>query len=85
MAKDGGGVPVAAVRIVNPSFPAAFSMGPGDLILPLASPQEPLWLEAELTLKDRLGPPSKGDFVGRLPDPAHSGDSGLYLKINRKL
>ena len=83
--KNGGGVPVAAARIVNPIFPMTFSLGPRDLILPLSASDEPLWLEAQLTDKNRLVPPGKGDLVGTLPEPVHSGDAGLYLKINRKL
>ena len=85
MVKNGGGVPVAAARIVNPIFPVTFSLGPRDLILPLSASDEPLWLEAQLTDKNRLSPPEKNDLIGTLPDPVHSGDTGLYLKISRRL
>ena len=85
VAKNSSGIPIAVQRIVSPRFPLAFEMEAGDLVLPRSASQEPLWIEAQVTQRLPLGPPAKGDLVGRYPDKVLSGDKAVYLIINKKL
>lgn len=83
VAKNEGGVPVAAHRIVNPEFPAAFEMDPQDLLVPALRHQEPLSLHAELNVHGRLGAPKPGDLAGKSLGVLRSGAHGARLIIDR--
>ena len=50
----GGGPPLAVKRIVGPTFPVSFSLGPGDVMMPGMAFEGPLDLSARL---DRDGDP----------------------------
>lgn len=85
IAKNAGGVPVAVHRIVNPEFPAKYSMSPKDLIVPAIRRNEPLYLVARLNAHGNLGAPKPGDLEGRSPTPARPGDRGVTVRLDKAL
>ena len=54
----GGGPPLAVKRIVSPTFPVSFSLGPGDVMMPGMAFEGPLDLSARL--EQGRGPPDAG-------------------------
>jgi len=82
-AKNAGGVPVALHRIVNPDFPAAFEMGPGDLLVPAVRPREPLTLHAVLTTHGGIGTTHAGDIEGAVPGVVLPGAGGVSIVLDR--
>lgn len=85
IAKNAGGVPVAVHRIVNPDFPAAYSMSPKDLIVPAIRRNEPLYLVARLNAHGNLGAPKPGDLEGRTPKTARPGERGVTIRLDKAL
>ncbi|MEK7388899.1 MAG: hypothetical protein AAB036_04310 [Elusimicrobiota bacterium] len=85
IARNAGGVPVAVHRIVNPQFPASFSMGPQDLLVPGIRSREPLTLSAQLNAHGNLGMPKPGDIEGRGMGPAYPGDRGAIVRLDKSL
>lgn len=85
IAQNAGGVPIAVHRIVNPEFPAPFSMSPQDLLVPGIRRNEPLTIVARLNAHGRLDAPKPGDLEGRSPAPAHPGDRGVKVRLERAL
>lgn len=83
IAQNAGGVPVAVHRIVNPQFPAPFSMGPQDLLVPGIRRQELLTLTARLNAHGNLGAPQSGDLESRGENAAHPGDRGVRLRLDK--
>lgn len=82
VARNEGGVPLAVHRIVNPEFPARFSMGPQDLLVPGIRRQEPLHMSVEMNTHGNLGQPRAGDLAGRLASPVRPGAKGVRLLVD---
>ncbi len=85
IAQNAGGVPIAVHRIVNPEFPAAFKMSPQDLLVPGIRRNELLTIVARLNAHGALGAPKRGDLEGRSPEPAHPGDRGVTVRLDKAL
>ncbi len=85
IAQNAGGVPVAVHRIVNPEFPAAFTMSPQDLLVPGIRRNESLTIVARLNAHGILSAPKPGDLEGRSPEPAHPGDHGVKIRLDKAL
>ena len=83
IAENAGGVPVAVHRIVNPEFPAGFTMGPSDLLVPALGWRERLKIHAEMNTHGDVGTPRPGDLEGDASAPARSGDAGVRLVLDR--
>lgn len=83
VAENAGGVPVAVHRIVNPEFPAAFEMGPGDLLVPALRRREPLRVHAEMNAHGDVGKPRPGDLEGDAPGTAYPGGGGVAIVLDR--
>lgn len=85
IAQNAGGVPVAVHRIVNPEFPAAFTMSSKDLLVPGIRRNEHLVIVARLNAHGNLGAPKPGDLEGRSASPAHPGDRGVRIRLDKAL
>lgn len=83
VAENQGGVPVAVHRIVNPVFPAAFALGPADLLIPAVRRLEPLRIHAEMNTHGDVGTPRPGDMEGDAPGEVHLGDAGVRVVLDR--
>jgi hypothetical protein len=81
VARNEGGVPLAVHRIVNPDFPAPFSMGPQDLLVPGIRRQEPLRVSVEMNTHGNLGQHKPGDLAGKLASSVRPGTRGLRLVL----
>ena len=82
VAENEGGVPVAVHRIVNPEFPAAFEMGPDDLIVPRLRRGEALRVHVEMNTHGDVGRPQSGDLEGDAPAPTFSGAAGVLVVLD---
>jgi len=85
IAQNAGGVPVAVHRIVNPEFPASFTMAPQDLLVPGIRRNELLTIVARLNAHGTLSAAKPGDLEGRSPGPAHPGDRGVTVRLDKAL
>lgn len=85
VARNAGGVPVAVHRIVNPEFPAPFTMGPADLLVPAIRRREPLSLMARLNAHGNLDRAEPGDLEGLAPGTVRSGDRGARVRLEKAL
>ncbi len=85
IAQNGGGVPLAVHRIVNPEFPAAFTMAPQDLLVPGIRRNETLTIVARLNAVGNLSAPKPGDLEGRSPERYHPGDHGVRVRLDNAL
>jgi len=86
MARTGqGGPPVAVVRIVDPSFPMRFSVGPDDRMnqsMPFAGE---IRLSARVDTDGNAMTRSPGDLQGATETPNAPGDRGVRLLIDEVL
>lgn len=85
IAQNGGGVPLAVHRIVNPEFPAVFKMSPSDLLVPGIRRNEPLTIVARLNAHGTLGAPKPGDLEGRSAEAFRPGDRGVSVRLDKAL
>jgi hypothetical protein len=83
IAQNAGGVPVAVHRIVNPEFPAPFSMGPSDLLVPGIRRNEALAVIVHLNAHGNLGVPKDGDLEGRAAGSHRPGDRGVRARLEK--
>jgi hypothetical protein len=83
VAENEGGVPVAVRRIVNPEFPAAFKMGPDDLLVPAVRRRERLKVHVEMNTHGDVGRPQSGDLSGDAHGIALAGDAGVKVVLDR--
>ncbi len=83
VAENEGGVPVAVRRIVNPEFPAAFTMGPEDLLVPAVRRREALRIHAEMNTHDDMGRPQPGDLDGDAAGLSAPGATGIKVILDR--
>jgi len=84
VAENAGGVPLAVHRIVNPEFPAAFKMGPSDLLVPAVRRREPLRVHAEMNTHGGLGAPRPGDLAGEAAGEIFPGAGGVTIVLDRQ-
>lgn len=85
IAENAGGVPVAVHRIVNPEFPAPFSMSPQDLLVPGIRRNEQLTVVARLNAHGILSAPKTGDLEGRRATTARPGERGIIVRLDKAL
>ena len=83
IAQNAGGVPIAVHRIVNPEFPASFTMSSQDLLVPGIRRDESLTIVARLNAHGTLSAPKPGDLEGVYSKPAHPGDRGVKLRLDK--
>ena len=83
IAENEGGVPVAVHRIVNPEFPAAFSMGSEDLLVPALRGRERLRIHAEMNTHGDIGKPRPGDLEGERAGFTLPGAGGVAIVLDR--
>ena len=83
VAENEGGVPVTVRRIVNPEFPAAFEMGPEDLLVPAVRRHERLKIHAEMNTHGDVGRPRAGDLEGDGAGLVLAGSGGVALVLDR--
>ena len=83
VAENEGGVPVAVHRIVNPEFPAAFTMGSEDLLVPAVRRREPLKIHVEMNTHGDAGRPQPGDIEGDASALAAPGGAGIKVLLDR--
>ena len=85
IAQNDGGVPLVVHRIVNPEFPAKFTMSAEDLLVPGIRRNEQLTIVARLSAHGVLSAPKPGDLEGRSPDHSHPGDHGVRVRLDKAL
>lgn len=85
IAKNGGSVPVAVRRIVNPQFPLEFSLDTQDLLVPGRWPGGPLTVEVQMNSHGNVGQPKSGDLEGTASTPVAPEQGGVYIVINRRV
>jgi hypothetical protein len=83
VAENEGGVPVAVRRIVNPEFPADFTMGTEDLLVPAVRRRERLKVHAEMNTHGDIGKPRPGDLTGDRDGIVLPGESGVKIVLDR--
>jgi hypothetical protein len=84
VAENEGGVPVAVRRIVNPEFPAEFSMGTEDLLVPAVRRRERLKVHAEMNTHGDVGNPKPGDLSGDYAGIVLPGEGGVRIVLDRQ-
>ncbi len=82
VAENAGGVPIAVHRIVNPEFPAAFRLGPSDLLIPTVRRREPLKVHAEMNTHGDVGTPKPGDLEGDAKGELFPGMGGIRVVLD---
>jgi cytochrome c-type biogenesis protein CcmH len=83
IARRGEGPPIAVKRILNPSFPLTFSLGPEDQMLGGTSFEGEVTLLARLKRDGKVGPPAPGDLEGRIGAPVKVGQRGVEIVLDR--
>ena len=83
VAENEGGVPVAVRRIVNPEFPAPYTMSSEDLLVPALRRREPLKVHAEMNTHGDVGSPRPGDIEGARKSLAFPGEGGVDIVLDR--
>jgi len=81
------GPPTAVKRVVQPKFPLTYTLGPEDAMMPGMGGFDP---DTNITIAARISrtgnaTPSAGDLEGVFEkNPAHPGDGGIDVKIDRE-
>ena len=79
-AAEGGGPPVAALRLPSPSFPMDFSVGDQDMMMGGAWPDQ-VWLQARIDADGNPSTKGEGDVVSPVLGPLSSGSADLMLVL----
>jgi cytochrome c-type biogenesis protein CcmH len=84
IARSGAGPPLAVKRVVDPTFPLAFTLGPEDVMLQGGELRGDVTLIARLKRDGRAGPAVPGDFEGT-PDrnPITVGAADVQITMKR--
>lgn len=83
IARRGDGPPLTVKRIPNPTFPVAFSLGPGDRMLQGTSLEGDVTLIARLKRDGAAGPARPGDLEGRPErNPVTVGASDVRIVLH---
>ena len=77
-AKEGGGPPVAALKVSQPQFPVSFSIGVQDMMLGGEWPAQ-VWLDAKLDQDGNAMTKSAGDLATDRQGPLGKGQTGVSL------
>lgn len=81
VARNERGVPVAVAKIINPRFPAEFTLTPSSLIMPDLLTTR-VYLEAALNTHGQLGSFRKGDLRGERPERAYFISKDLQVRLD---
>ncbi|OGL10200.1 MAG: hypothetical protein A3I17_00290 [Candidatus Rokubacteria bacterium RIFCSPLOWO2_02_FULL_72_37] len=81
IARRGAGAPVAVKRIVEPTFPVRFVLGPEDVMRQGARFAGDLTLIARLKRDGRAGPAVPGDLEGAAPGPVAVGTTNARIAL----
>jgi len=84
VARNESGITVAVKKIINPVFPADFSMNSANLIMPDLLTQK-LYFEAHLNTHGQLGSPRKGDLQGTMSAAAGIVSKQLTITLDTKM
>jgi cytochrome c-type biogenesis protein CcmH len=82
---NSAGPPTAVKRIVNPTFPLEFELGPEDRMIQAMPWSGPLQLTARLDGDGNATTRSPGDLQGAAPTPASPGDAGVRIVLDEAL
>ncbi len=77
---EGGGPPVAALRVPLKSFPYSFSMADGDMMLGGEWPEQ-VWLQARVDSDGNPSTKSEGDVESAVIGPLSSGTKDIALTL----
>lgn len=83
IARRGSGPPFAVTRVMAPRFPAAFRIGPEDVMTPGATLQGEFTLSARLSKTGSAGPAQAGDLEGEHAGPVAVGTRGVDILLAR--
>jgi len=78
------GPPLATRKIINPTFPRAFSIGPEDMMLQGMVFGGDITIEARLDVDGDARTHGPDDLRAALPDPVQTGTRGLELELERQ-
>ncbi|MBI3129306.1 MAG: hypothetical protein HYZ11_16985 [Candidatus Tectomicrobia bacterium] len=81
---EGGGPPLAVVRIPEPKFPLAFQISQEHVMMPGVKFEGRVRLVARVDADGSAGPPQKGDLEGQAPDPVAAGTSGVTIVVDKE-
>ena len=82
VAVNDNGVPVAVQKILNPVFPAPFSLTAANLIMPDLLTGR-LYLQAQLTTRGGLGEFLPGDMEGSRPECVPVRSAGVEITLDQ--
>lgn len=81
---EGGGPPLAVVRIPEPKFPLAFQISQEHVMMPGVKFEGRVRLVARVDADGSAGPPQKGDLEGQAPAPVAAGTSGVTIVVDKE-
>ena len=82
---EGGGPPLAVVRIEAPDFPLDFSLGPGDRMVAARPFIGPLRITARVDADGNASTRSPGDLAGSAPGVHDPGARGVAVLVDEVL
>lgn len=83
IAENEGDVPIAVQRVMDPTFPVSFRMGPTDLIVPALISGQRLHVRAEVSTHGQAGKLRPGDLFGQSRRVIFPGSSGVRVTIDQ--
>ena len=79
-----GGPPLAVLRIPDPSFPLAFSIGPADVMIPSMTFAGAISLSARLDADGNAMTRGAGDISSQVLEPLDPGTTGVVLELSER-
>jgi cytochrome c-type biogenesis protein CcmH len=80
-----GGPPVAVIRVVTPSFPHAFEIGPEHVMMPGVTFDGELQLSARLDSDGNVMTRLPGDLKGEIDEGLSPGAEGVQIVLDQQL
>jgi cytochrome c-type biogenesis protein CcmH len=80
-----GGPPVAAMRVVGPSFPHSFEIGPEHVMMPGVTFAGELQLSARLDSDGNVMTRLSGDLKGEAGEVLNPGAEGVVIVLDQQL